>query len=456
MIRQKPLDYALLFISLTSYVLLTYGLYRYQTLPLIATYSVLFLCYGWIVLKADKNSLRFWMYTSVLFRLILLPALPNLSDDFYRFIWDGRLLENSVHPFAHIPSFYMEDEHTINGINQQLYDKLNSPHYFTIYPPVAQFVFWLSVKLSPCSILVSVIIMRLLVIVAEVASIWLLQKLVLQFSLPKKNVLLYALNPLVIVELTGNLHLEAFMILFLLLAIYCLSHKKAITGSVAFAFGICTKLLPLLFLPVIVLKLGWRKGALFSIVTVITSTLLFVPLLDVDIIHGFSKSLGYYFNKFEFNASIYYLIREAGYHWYGFNIIEWIGIPLALTSGVLIILFSLMRAYQKPADELLTGKSLAHDFLFILFTYLLFTPVVHPWYITPLLAFSAFTRYRFTVIWTYLIFLTYAGYTKDSFVENSGLVAIEYVIVTGYFLFELYHRKKEYPDEKRTAHNILP
>jgi hypothetical protein len=69
--------------------------------------------------------------------------------------------------------------------------------------------------------------------------------------------------------------------------------------------------------------------------------------------------------------------------------------------------------------------------------YFLFTTTLHPWYITTLVAISVFSPYRFPLLWSGLIFLTYAGYHINSFQENYWITAFEYVAVIGYFIFEL-------------------
>ncbi|MDZ7649458.1 MAG: hypothetical protein U5K54_21165 [Cytophagales bacterium] len=54
-----------------------------------------------------------------------------------------------------------------------------------------------------------------------------------------------------------------------------------------------------------------------------------------------------------------------------------------------------------------------------------------------MLVLSIFTPYRFALVWTGFIFLTYAGYRIDSFKENLWLIAFEYLVVIGYLIFEL-------------------
>ena len=46
-------------------------------------------------------------------------------------------------PFTELPSYYIENGLHPELLNTQLFSKLNSPDYFSIYPPLAQFVFGL-------------------------------------------------------------------------------------------------------------------------------------------------------------------------------------------------------------------------------------------------------------------------------------------------------------------------
>src|SRR5690606_1859167 len=109
---------------------------------------------------------------------------------------------------------------------------------------------------------------------AEAGTLWLMSQLLKQFGLPKKNILLYALNPLVILELTGNLHHESILIFFVLLSVYLILQQKIWLAAVLFSFAIGIKLIPLIFLPILVRRLEWKKAILFSIVTIICTVLL--------------------------------------------------------------------------------------------------------------------------------------------------------------------------------------
>jgi alpha-1,6-mannosyltransferase len=440
MLRQKPTMYLVLIASLVCYYLLAYEIPRYDTLPLFTAYGVLFLIYLWIIEKSSNQTVTFWIVVSFCFRACLLISLPQLSDDFYRFIWDGRLWAAGQHPFAALPSEYLN--WNITGIGQDLYNHLNSKEYFAIYPPVAQYVFWVAVMISPNSIIGSVIVMRVFILLAEIGSVLLMKHLLERFNLPVKNILFYALNPLIILELTGNLHFEAFVIFFLMLTAFFITRKTVLASASSIGVAICVKLVPLIFLPSFIGRLSLKHLILFFSTVVLTCLLLFLPFFDWQVFHSLQSSVGLYFNKFEFNASLYYLVRELGFWRYGYNIIQTVGWKLGLTTFVLIITFVWIRYRQsRLKQEATTNHVLLQDWMWILSIYFLFTTTLHPWYISTLLALSIFTPYRFPLVWTGFIFLTYAGYTSDSFHEVLWLTTLEYVLVVGYLGYELWARR---------------
>ena len=451
MLNQKLVFYFSCCTQLVLFFLIAYKIQRHETVLLLASYSILFALYAWIISTNQQEQFSLWIISAVVFRFVLLFSVPNLSDDFYRFIWDGRLLASGNHPFAHIPAYYIENNIEIPGINETLFSKLNSKEYFTIYPSVAQFLFWLSAKLS-ASVYGSLVVLKIFIFLSEVGSIILLRKLMASFNFSHQRVLIYALNPLIIIELTGNAHFEAVLIFFLLLTIYCLVNHKSDLAAIFFAISVCVKLVPLIFLPAILPLLGRKKALRFYAITLGCCVLLFLPLTDTQMLVGFKNSLGYYFSKFEFNASIYYLIREVGYILVGFNIIQFAGIMLAALATTVILIISLQglpsifknSSINSPPEAStlsITWWTFFQAMMWSLLIYFLFTTTLHPWYISTLVVLAVFTNYRFAILWTFTIFFTYAGYTESGFEENLWVVAVEYVIVLGYFAYELWKKK---------------
>ena len=395
-------------------------------------YFPFFLAYLWVykTTEADDHKTT-WLFLGlgILLRGLLLFSLPNLSDDVYRFIWDGRLLNQGINPFSHLPSYYIDNKIVLEGISSKLYLQLNSPNYFTIYPPVCQGTFALACWLFPSSIFGPTLIMKLMLFLCEVGSILLLPRLLLRFQLPIKNALLYALNPLIIIELVGNLHFEAAMVFFLLLSVWLLVNDYWKASAFAMALSVASKLLPLIFLPFLIKRLGWKRSVQYFAIVGVTLIVLFIPLFDASFISNFGDSLNLYFQKFEFNASVYYALRWVGFQVVGYNLISVLGPALAL--GVFVGVCALAFFERDTSIKHLLFVCMAAICL-----YLASTTTVHPWYVSLPLVLCVFTRFRFPVLWSGLIMLTYINYSYDPYLENLWVVGLEYVLVGGYMIWE--------------------
>lgn len=405
---------------------LGYGVQQH-TFGWIALYfGLAFLGYfGLLFSEKGRNSWRFWLGLALGLRLALVFAMPALSDDIYRFIWDGRLLVSGINPFEQLPSELMESGSRPPGITDALYEKLNSPNYFTIYPPFAQGTFFLATYLFFSKLSASIIFLKLLLLLCELGSLFALLRLLRKWQLPEHRMLIYALNPLVIVEIMGNLHYEAAMVCFFLWAIVFLSKKKWGLAAVFWALSIASKLLTLLFLPFLWSRLRKKQAILFYLAVLGLVALCFLPLLSGAFINGFGSSLDLYFRKFEFNASFYYLSRWIGYQFVGYNVIQTIGPIFGFVGLGLIALGGLL-------DKKTDWPSLMERSLWAISLYLFLATTVHPWYAILPLALSVFTNYRFPIAWTALIWLTYINYSYPEYHENLWVVALEYLWVVGW------------------------
>jgi hypothetical protein len=415
--------------SLILYILISYLTPRQNFLPLIVQYTVLFGAFLLIYrLPLSGRYTDFAYLMGLFFRLSLLFLVPNLSDDVYRFIWDGRLTAGGINPYTFLPEEVLSDpEIADEGISWALYE-LFGKNTHSSYPPLNQLFFAAAAFIFPKSIFGSIMLIRLLILGFEVGNIILIRRLLLDTGKPAGLGLLYVLNPLVILELIGNLHFEGIMVFFLLLGLRYLNRGKFYQAGMALGLGILTKLLPLLLLPFLWFR--FRKNGLRIILAALLITATgFLPFSGFLSASGFLDSLALYFYKLEFNASIYFLVRQVGYWIAGFNII-WVAGPfLGLTALLLIFYFS----FSRSAGKLQT----AEVWMWILMIYMAFTTTLHPWYIITPLALSLFTVYRFPLIWTFLIFLTYEGYTGTGYEPDYWLIGLEYVVVYSVMVVEI-------------------
>ncbi len=417
----------LIAISAFAYGKFAYFLERKDFVELILTFSVLFLCY-YFLLKSEI-PLKKLVGLSIFFRLIFLFSEPVLSDDYYRFIWDGTLNLHGINPFLHLPKFYIESGNETSGLTPELFRLLNSPEYFTIYPSLCQWVYSLGALAPEGNYLASAIIMRVCLLLAEIGSIIYLQKILKYLGLDSKKVLLYALNPLIIVELVGNLHFEAFMICFLLMAIFYLLKGKNRISALFFCLSVISKLLPLMLLPLLWLKLGWRKSLQYYMLVGLGVLVSFLPFLSLEMIAHLSESVNLYFQSFEFNASLYYLIRWIGYQLSGYNLIKYIGISLPI---LVLLAISIMTFVGKTA-----WKNIIQKMMWAFSVYLFCATIVHPWYISTLVAFCLFTNFRFPIVWSFLALFSYATYQTTAYTEDLSLVGLEYAILFGFLIWEI-------------------
>jgi hypothetical protein len=386
-------------------------------------------------------------WISIGLRFIFLLSLPQLSQDFYRFIWDGRILAEGISPYLQTPqqvisqnpNLIHQSRDLVNGMQE-----LNASHYSN-YPPVSQWIYWLSAKISPHSIFGAVLVIRILLIVVDLGILFIGKKILNYFNLPVKNIFWFILNPLIILELTGNLHFEGLMLFFFLIALYFILKSKWVTSSFFFGLSVATKLLPLILLPVFFQFFNKKEFKIFNLkkiidfsiystLSILVFALSFLGLVSPNFVTHFLDSISLWFGTFEFNASFYYVFRWIGFQIVGWNTIAIISKCLAL----LIFIFIIYLSTYKPIKE---QQKIVVLLLMAVSFYFAFSTTVHPWYLATPLLLSVFTKYKYMVLWSFLIMLSYAAYQAEIYKENLWLVSLEYLMVFIFFVYEFVERK---------------
>jgi hypothetical protein len=233
------------------------------------------------------------------------------------------------------------------------------------------------------------------------------------------------------------------MIFFLIWALYLLHSKKWKLAAVVFACSVSIKLIPLLFLPLFYkwftkketsTKSNKIKLLAFYAIIGATTMLLFLPFYTSQFLNNYAETVGLWFQNFEFNASLYYVAREIGYSFTGYNEIAIIGTITAIVVFLFVVAMALYRR-NSSITQLITAMLFALSFYYFTAT------TVHPWYIATLLILSIFTKYKFPFVWSFVIILSYLAYLQignASKSENLLIIAIEYAFVYGIFIYELW------------------
>jgi len=339
-------------------------------------WGALLFCY-WVWRREEgRFPLRAILFWAVVFRLIGLVGEPILEDDYYRYLWDGRVFATTGNPYGVSPESYFDAENTSLRF-QSILDRINHPQLPTIYAPFCEYAFLFSYWFSPGSLLG----LKLLLLMADLLTLFLLLKLV-----SGRNILFYAWCPLLIVEVSFTGHIDAFGILFLTLALFSYRREQFFATAGALGVGVASRIFTLFFMPF----LFRRMRLVHWIACVVTLLLFYLPLIEGG---GPLPVVGVFLNRWEFNSSLYFLFT-------------FVLSPQSarLVCGVLLLIsYAVLFVYARrkiSADGWIRG-----DLVFGLF--LLFSPVVNPWYTLWLLPFVVLSPRPWSIVALVVVSLSY-------------------------------------------------
>lgn len=422
-------------------VTLGYLLPRTATIPLFLVFGGCFILF-WRLYQLSVKGVdwKLLLFLAILLRLVLLFSIPPWSEDYARFLWDGHLVSKGLNPYVHTPEEMLAAFPTEAWMND-LYQVMNSPQYHSVYPPVNQLLFALAAAVSKGDLLVGVVVIRLALIFFELLTFYLIYQLLRHYRQPVEKILLYALNPLVIMEIAGNLHFEGIMLSLLLAAIYYWVSNRSAASGASLAAATAIKLSPLMLFPAFLHHVRKRAWWQFVIAAGVVLVCCLAPLAYAG--PGYFQSLGLYSDIFEFNASVYYLIRQFGYWTVGYNTIAIWGPALKLLAVVLILIASFWKHSSRP-------DGLLERLLVIYWIYFLLNTVVHPWYIIPALGISLFTERKGFIIWSLTIILSYHAYGHSPYLESGWFLWLEYGAVA-FALWKDYIAHRHQPENGQVS-----
>jgi len=401
---------------------LGYGPSRSESAPLLVGYAIAFAAYLWTN-RSSSISWKQLVWFAIGFRAALLFAPITWTDDLFRYIWDGLCSVNGISPFAFTPEELLRDRPEV--FTQALFDRLNSPEFYSVYPPVSQAVFALSAWLGRGDVWASTLALRVIIIALDIAAVFALGALLRNHPDRTAKVALYALNPLVLMELTVNLHTEALLIAPMLWAISLFKRTRFDLAATLFGVLAAIKLWPLLFLAWIPSRLNFGRSIRFGAITVGVFVLTWLPFRTDDLVLHLASSVKLFGSFLEFNGGLFEGLRYA----LGDGPVKGTGLLGAITLLALIA-FSIRQWIRHTMD-------LPEAMLWILSIYLFGSQTVHPWYIVPLIALAVLTGYRWPLAWSLLIIPTYLTYGSEPYVQPYWWVAIEYASILALIIWEL-------------------
>lgn len=410
LINSKSTTIILVAFSLVFYSFFAFQVPRTDFWINLLLYTLLFGFY--LLFVTQKLNWKLILTIGVAFRLIFLFSTPELSDDFYRFYWDGLQTLAGNSPFAYLPS-----EITTPQLSS-VYAKLNSPNYYSVYPGVNQLIYTFCAFIGQ-SLTGFVLTAKILMLMSELLSFYLIYRL-LQLKNKASHLLSwYFLNPLIILEFMGNLHFEGFMSCAILASVYFLTRTKTAWSATCLGFACAIKIMPFLFVPLYLLKTKKSSAWLFLVLPPLVFGLTLIPFYHEQMFVHILQSVQLYFGEFEFNSSIY-LVSQA------------LGLPKITLKLFLLLDLSLILlwVYQQKI-------SFSIGLVWLFTSYLFLSQSIHPWYVAGFLAIATFKQQRYMILWTFLIFLTYITYQSTNYQQQVWVNIIEYVLVACFLTLEI-------------------
>lgn len=390
-----------------------YGDLGLNHLLIVCTLCALLSFYVWYQHHQDNRQVCVFllMAFAILFRVIGGTTFPILEDDFYRYLWDGRMTWQTGSPYNLAPSSAFGDE-SLNERFQLILDGINYPDVTTIYGPTCQWLFALAYLVAPGEV------WPLQVILGGVD----LGVIAILLKLAKPNsVLLYAWCPLIIKEFVITAHPDVLGVVFLLLALLLHRPQKMLIVGVLMALAAGVKIFALLLLP-FVLQFYWRAWLGF----IITAIVIALPfgVLQAWLPGGLS-AMG---SSWLFNAPLYSLL----------------GGWLSITQIKLLLLFALavfcaIEFWRSVVKALILGgpqsiplhQRIRGDLLYgALF---LCAPAFNAWYLVWLLPFAVLRPSLWAWLASVTILLSYASginlvnSTLESYAHSAEVLALEFL-----------------------------
>jgi hypothetical protein len=229
-----------------------------------------------LILRSKPTTRTVWIILGFagLLRLMVVIFPPFLSNDLYRYIWDGWVQAAGINPYRYIPV----DSHLAFLRDATVFPNINRANYaHTIYPPAAQMIFFIATGIGRVLATPPVLAMKLAMLTLEGIGIWAMARLLDHAGLPRARVLIYAWNPVPVWEFAGSGHVDAITICFVALALLAACEGKRRWGAMVFAAAVLTKFLPMILLPALWRRWDWKFGAIFMATIVI----LYAPYLSV-------------------------------------------------------------------------------------------------------------------------------------------------------------------------------
>ena len=363
---------------------------------------------------SEKRILLLVIGVGVVGRLFFL-GFP-VSNDVYRYIWEGYIQNHGFNPYLHAPADPLFTT-LREGNLQTIWESINHKDLSAAYPPLVMLIFRALAVISPTSLF-----FQSVMLIFDLVTMIILLLFVRRLHLPISRLLFYTANPFILVYVVGEAHLDIIQTAFLVGGLYCVHQKMHRRGFLLLGAAVFSKYLAIVALPFVLQRANLRHVwyAAFSLIAM-------VPFAADP--GALFHSLGIFGTTMHYNDSLAEVVRffAGGY-----------SVPLLIGMLTLILLLIFLVEHQTMRSVYLATGAL-----------LIFLPTLHPWYLLLIAPFLVIYPSR---SWFYLLAATIVTlpvmaieYQTGVFQEIKLLKLIEYLPFYGLLIYDFFQRRPYSP-----------
>ena len=390
----------------------------YTTIYISTSVFFIVLCWQIFTLKISQKYVYSFLAAIVILRIIFIPVHPIGSDDYYRYLWDGKVQANGVNPYAYTP-----DAKELNYLHSDILPKyINHANMKTLYPPLTEILFYMSYLIGGESYLG----LKLLLLLFDLITIYGIFLILNKLNIDKKYLLLYAFSPLPVFQFFVDAHADGFGLAFIIFAIFFYLDNRKILSYILIGLSICIKPIGLLFIPL----LFFNEKSISEKVKVILIPFIICAAMYIPYVFTGSpfQALIKFTENWTFNGIMFDILNSFMHN----------NQKVRLICGIIYFFIFIVIVLSK--------KDLLEKIYLSIFLLLIFSPVVHPWYVSWLAILLPFVPRWSGIFYVSLVSLTaitdlnyqLSGIWK----EYSVVLILEYVPVLVIFLYELLKLRK--------------
>ncbi len=358
-----------------------WGLQTGWTVSLLLCSSLFYLISIQIVLqkgtKAFGSADWIWIAAvAVIARLVFLTQGPVLSEDLFRYRWEGRVQEAGLNPYLYAPTdsqtAFLKDSTSPRVPGWQV-----RAGYGPLWEIIERQTLRLAVWVAPEDTARQLLWMKLPSVVGELCVIGLLVALLQWLALPWPRALIWVWCPLTWVEFWGEGHMDALLVALVVGALLAARRERWALAGVLITAGGLIKWWPFLLLPILATHavkglpaIRWRvllAGLPLTAVAIAPYAVRSSELIshNAAFMSGF---LGGWRNNDSLFGVIWYLSGENG------------DLAKRVSLVLLVLLVGVACLWRAPLERVVLG---------FIAGMLLISANVHPWYMAwmaPLLA----------------------------------------------------------------------